>query len=636
MSIYKNILENISEAVITTDLSFAINYWNKEAENLFEYTSDEIIGKPLSILAPKDEIPPQTEIMLETLSQKKSISLNVIRLTKSNKEIHVSIKLKPLFNEQNELIGTSAILKNIEDKIIETEKRELSEQKYKLLAENSIDTVWAIDLDLKFIYNSKSSEKLFGYTLKERKKKKIQFESLFTPESVKILKSTFHEEIQKYKLSPNNIQKIMLELEAIHKSGKYFWVNIIAGFYFDSNNKMLGIQGRTRDITDKKNAEAALKDSEKKYRLLAENSVDVIWSTDMNLDFTYNSKSSEKLFGYSLEERKEKKIGITDLYAPYAINILQNSFNKRYKEYIEDPQLDRKIILELEAIHKDGHHFWVKINAGFYFDELGKVIGIQGSTSNITKEREFKHDLIVAKEKAEDSDKLKSAFLASVSHELRTPLNAIIGFSSMFEEKKSIQKLLEYGQIINTSGLHLLKIIESTFNIALLQSKKSKLNIEEFEIKSLFTSIKLFAITELKKQKKQNISLIDKTVQIKNSTIKSDRSKITQVLTNLVNNAVKYTTSGSITYGYLINAQNITFYIEDTGSGIEKIKYEHIFQKFTQIDESKSLQSGVGLGLAICKEISSLLKGEIWVESKIGQGSTFYFQVPLNKKNPKS
>lgn len=243
-------------------------------------------------------------------------------------------------------------------------------------------------------------------------------------------------------------------------------------------------------------------------------------------------------------------------------------------------------------------------------------------------------ELTVAKEKAEESERLKSVFLATMSHELRTPLNAIIGFSQFIEsEDNDPAENREHAQIINASGLHLLGMIENLLDITLIESGQIKVRLSEFLLIELLADVNNIISQEQIKLEKQLISLSFDPTEIKSDfKIKGDRNKIKQVLINLLKNALKYTELGEIKYWceeILENGHSyLKFYVSDTGIGILEEKKEIIFDVFRQADDTHARKyGGVGIGLTIARNLVNIMGGEIGVDSIEGKGSTFYFTI---------
>jgi signal transduction histidine kinase len=261
----------------------------------------------------------------------------------------------------------------------------------------------------------------------------------------------------------------------------------------------------------------------------------------------------------------------------------------------------------------------------------GESVGRVWSFRNITKRKKAETDLIAAKERAEESDRLKTAFLHNVSHEIRTPMNAIIGFSTLLNEPDLSEEYRhQYIDIIFQSGSQLLSIINDIVDIANVESGQAKVNLTEFNLNSALRSLnEQFSITG----KLINVSITLKTtLQDEDSTIITDKTKLVQIISNLINNAVKFTSDGQIDFGYYLKDNLIEFYVKDTGIGIPPEYHSRIFDRFYQVDNTISRQySGTGLGLSICKGYVELLGGNIKVESQSGKGTLFVFTIPFSQ-----
>lgn len=257
---------------------------------------------------------------------------------------------------------------------------------------------------------------------------------------------------------------------------------------------------------------------------------------------------------------------------------------------------------------------------------------LQRSNEQLSKvNKELMHtieELKISREKAIESDRLKSAFLANMSHEIRTPMNGILGFANLLSDKDlSEEEKNSYLEVINNCANQLLVILDDLIDLAKIEANQLTINKREVNINELMNE--LFVLFSRKIT--ENISL--KYIPVPGSNgdmvIITDHVRLKQILSNLINNAIKFTKQGSITYGYTIRENELEFYVKDTGIGISPEKQKIIFQRFMQADISENrTYGGTGLGLTISKALVEMLGGSIWVDSTPGKGSCFYFTIP--------
>ena len=248
------------------------------------------------------------------------------------------------------------------------------------------------------------------------------------------------------------------------------------------------------------------------------------------------------------------------------------------------------------------------------------------AVKNEEKERR-EAELIAAKEIIEESDDLKTAFLQNISHKIRTPLNGIIGFSELLNhEDLNKDEIKEFTSLIGQSGKRLLEIVNNVLDISKIQTGQVRIEQKPVSINLLFSD--LFTLFD-PVAKAKSINLNYHIPDNEDRTIFSDEIKLNQILTNLISNAIKFTKTGDIDYGYEINDDFVQLYVKDTGLGIPPKMYGRVFDKFVQTEQSLCKDyEGAGLGLSICKGLVELLGGKIWFDSEINKGSTFYFVLP--------
>ena len=236
-------------------------------------------------------------------------------------------------------------------------------------------------------------------------------------------------------------------------------------------------------------------------------------------------------------------------------------------------------------------------------------------------------------EKAKSASEAKSDFLAKISHELRTPLNAIIGYSEMLMEDASDEGLEDFVEDldkIHSSGTHLLTLINDLLDISKIEAGKMELHLEDFNLKDLVSLIEATTKPLLEKNSNKFVVKIDKSIE----TMKSDETKLKQVLLNMISNSSKFTKEGTVSLEISAESKNrVKFELSDTGIGMTEDQLKNVFEEFTQAETSTSKDyGGTGLGLPICKKITELMGGKIKVKSKIGEGTTFSIIVPKTIK----
>ena len=367
----------------------------------------------------------------------------------------------------------------------------------------------------------------------------------------------------------------------------------------------------TRSIT--------LKTSEARYRRLFETAKDGILILDAETGMIKDvNPFLIELLGYSKDQFIEKSIWEIGFFKDVAAN-KEKFLELKQQEYV------RYDNLPLETTKGK------KINVEFVsnvYTECDQEV-IQCNIRDITERKLAEADLIKAKEKAEESDRLKSAFLANISHEIRTPMNGILGFSNLLKEPGlSGATQQEYIKIIEKSGTRLLNIINNLVDISKIESGLMEINLVETNINKQVKYIYNLFKPEVER-KGINLVFTD-AVRLNEVIILTDRDKIYAILTNMVQNAIKYTSKGYIEIGFDIKRGYLEFFVKDTGLGIPPDRQEAIFERFIQADISDKLAfQGAGLGLSIAKAYAELLGGKIWLESDENNGATFYFTIPI-------
>jgi PAS domain S-box-containing protein len=284
---------------------------------------------------------------------------------------------------------------------------------------------------------------------------------------------------------------------------------------------------------------------------------------------------------------------------------------------------------EIKNKKKNGEFYWEDVSISPIFSDEGRIVNFVGVKEDITDRKNLITDLIIAKERAEESDRLKTAFLQNISHEIRTPMNSIMGFIELLQDPDTTgEEKKEYIEIIEKSGNRMLSTINDIINISKIEAGIVSLNCESVDLTALLYEI---AGTFRPEAEKKRMLITTDLPSLTNKTIiEGDQEKIFAIFGNLVKNSIKYSCRGTITLGFRIRERFIQCFVKDTGIGISKEKQQVIFERFTRIEGNSSLSvEGAGLGLSIVKGYLDLMGGEISLQSEPGVGSNFIFTIPL-------
>jgi PAS domain S-box-containing protein len=418
-------------------------------------------------------------------------------------------------------------------------------------------------------------------------------------------------------------RSIIKETVRLTKDGTPVMVSVVGAPIF-IDNKRIGTFKIFRNITEQKVTEEALMESQAQLRNIFQNSPDALVLTTTDGVITEVNKAALGLFGYR-PEMVTRDISCLRFVAP--------KDQRRAKSFIRG-------VLKKEHV-KNKIFTLVRPRRGFFFAEVSAnllknndmeptnlIIIIKDITERLLYERRLEE----AREKAIESDKLKSAFLANMSHEIRTPMNAIIGFSKLLSSNETnASDNSEFIEIIRTTGNSLLNLIDDIIDFAKIETgevniKPSACGVHKI-MRELYTSFETERINKNKNKLELVLNIAEKSEEL---YILTDQHRFRQILTNLLNNALKFTVKGKIEFGYSIRNNIVEFYVSDTGIGIPKEKQGIIFERFRQLEFNYNKKfGGTGLGLAISKNLVRLLGGEISVESVKGRGSVFRFTIPL-------
>jgi PAS domain S-box-containing protein len=373
---------------------------------------------------------------------------------------------------------------------------------------------------------------------------------------------------------------------------------------------------------EKTRALEALREQEENYRALAENSpFGIVVHSEGQV--IYHNKRALAIFkvdeGGSLIGKR-----LLDFVHPDFRQETIQRIRQLYNGYIDNP------VAELVYVNSKGQEIVIEAAATpirFNGKPAAQII-----FQDISQRKQMELELIKAKEKAEESDRLKTAFLENLSHEIRTPLNGIIGFANLLRIKDNPEEeRMSYIRIIDDSGKHLLSIIDDLIEISRIETGQFELNPSVFNLNEFLEEVFTFFNDSTKLTENTVILGLTKSAEDNACMVNADKSRLRQILYNLITNSRKFTREGRIDIGYTLEKSGgICFFVRDTGIGIQEKAKDIVFHRFRQADDSSTRKyGGTGLGLAICKGIVDAMKGKIWFESEYGKGTTFYVSLPL-------
>ena len=479
-----------------------------------------------------------------------------------------------------------------------------SEVKYRTLVTQSPDGIFIMYLSGAFLSVNKAMCDLLKYS-EEEFLSSVKLWDLLPQKYLPIVKRNFASILE------GEIPKKALEYEVIGKDGVVHFLAVRSVAYY-KDTKIIGMQGIARNITEQKRAEESLK----LFRTLIDRSNDSIELIDLETGcFVDCNEKAFKELGYTREEFLS-----LNLYT-VAPDLTENNFPKRLESI---RNLDSLLI---EGIHrrKDGSEFPVEINMKYVKLERDYIIAV---VRNITERKQVEQELISAKEKAEEMNRIKTNFLANMSHELRTPLIGILGYAEFLEEEIEDKELNRMVKIISESGKRLNKTLNNILDISKIESDRQQINIKKQDVlKYLAEQIKLFEIAADEKKLTLNF---ESSEEILNAYI--DEELFVSIINNLLSNAIKYTNTGTIKVTAKLQEDKAVIEIKDTGIGVPQDLQEIIFDPFRQASEGFTRKfEGAGLGLTLVKKYTDLMGGTISLKSQPGYGSNFVLTLPVNQ-----
>lgn len=638
-------------ASIIFDLDFKVIEWNNSATRVFGYTVDEAKGKHAKDLIIPNYFHLEIDAIFKGLLEEKSgyRSTNENK-TKCGKTIICDWYNVTLKDADGHVTGVASLADDITERIESKRLLEKSEKKYRDIFEKSYDAVFMLSNGILTDCN-KAALKIFGYDSKEEFLQ--THPAKISPEKQPCGENSYSKADKMIDIA---IEKGSNRFRWYHKkrNGKSFPTEVTLT-KIDEKDGVDAIHVVVKDITDKVRNEAVEKvvytiskeaisiSDFNEFSTVLKNELNTVIDTSNLYLAVYNKLSNTINISFvvdELEEIKEfsAKKSLTGLviHTKKPMLISKEQQEKLIKEgtieqigSLSQIWMGVPLFIKKEVFGALVLQSYTDKNA-YNQSDLQLLEFVANQLSSIIQRKNAENNLKEALQKAQESDKLKSAFLANMSHEIRTPMNGIIGFSELLANPSiSASDRNKYAQIVVNSSKQLLTIVNDILDISKIEAGAIQLHYEHVNINKLLNNLYEF-YKPIALEKKLEIKLVNGLENLK-SVIDIDKTKLNQVLTNLLSNSFKFTKTGSVIFGYELIDQTLRFFVKDTGIGIAKELHEKIFDRFIQADyEVKNQNRGTGLGLAISKKFVEMFKGNMWLDSD-ANGTTVYFTVPYQK-----
>ncbi len=600
----------------TCNLQFETTYISPSVKSVLGYAHDDFSSNPKhwkSLIHPED-IPLAEEQITCLLKDRKVTHEYRIKHVDGNWRWMRDqlILIESLADNPVEIIGTCLDITDRKEAEIKSSllNKELEELKYAI---NAASIVSITDTKGIIKYANKNFEKISQYKIDE-----------LIGHRHNLINSGYHS--QKFwkemwrAISNGEVWKADVKNKT--KDGSIYWVNTAVIPIKNIRGNIVEFISIRNEITEKKKNEEQLE----LLSLVAKHTSNYVIITDAAGRIEWVNESFEKFTGYQLAEIRDKKPG----------HFLQGKETDKDTIRYMAERVQRKKSFHCEIINYtiNGDQYWVEINAQPLKNKAGEVVRYFAIMHNITEQKWMVENLINARKEAEESDRLKSAFIANMSHEIRTPMNAIMGFSELIDRPNlPVEKRKEFAHLIRQRSQDLLGIVNDILDVSKIEAGQMKYFPVVGNIQELFQLLQSNFSSEIKHLQNKSVEIkIYNELKNNENIVLADFLKLHQVLNNLIHNALKFTEHGFIEFGCKLQDQNtLLFTVRDTGLGIESDKVNIIFRPFQQANPGIHQRfGGTGLGLAIIKGILKLWGGKIWVESEMGKGSIFYFTMPYH------
>lgn len=600
------VVEFSEEGILAVSLDKRVLSWNRGAEAIYGFSAEEVMGKSVfSTYVPPERMEEYNKFFARVLAGETLVRFESERWRGDGTRMDVSLTYCPVKNHDGEVIAVSAIVRDITQAKATRQALHEANENYRALIHNIPDVTWMMDSNNQMKFLSPNAESIFGLSLAEcyARGAAILFDFIHPDEAQQVR--------QQFQLFFDEGAAFDVEFRIRRSDGKWGWIHNRAIQTFEKDGLRYA-SGLLTDITQRKKAEESQRESEQRYRLLFERNLAGVFRCSLQGILLEYNDAGARILGYDSG---------ADLVGRPARDIF---FDSADKDLSDQKMADHGTASnqEIRVRRKDGSSAWIMANTTMVNGASGAEI--EGTFVDITLLKQAEEQMRMGKEAAEAANRAKGEFLANMSHEIRTPMNGVIGMIDLALDTDLTPEQRDYLATVKSSARSLLEIINDILDFSKIEARKLELERVPFSVKDVVrATVKEFSVQARNNQ----LSLqCDFSADLPDVAI-GDPGRLRQILMNLVGNALKFTNQGEITVRVIrLHDDTLQFSVSDTGIGISPDKQKSIFEAFVQADTSSTRHyGGTGLGLAIVSQLVALMQGRIWLESKPGEGSTFYF-----------
>ncbi len=621
---FSTTLASVGDAVIATDMNGAVSFMNPVAQSLTGWSLEDARGKSMDLvfdIVNKETRRPVENPVKKVFREGKVVGLadHTLLLSKDGKECDIEDSAAPILTDTGEGLGAVLVFRDITEKKRAEEETKRQKELLQLILGSIADGVVVADANGKFLLFNAAAEHIVGIGATDAAPDQWSDRyGSYLPDAVTLYPSNELPLVRAMRGESFDAVEVFIR-NANVPDGRL--LSITGGPLRGEDGALQGGVVVFHDITERKRAEEALQTSEEKFRSVVQTANDAIVTADGHGSITDFNRGAEAIFGYSAREVIGKPL--TVLMPDRFKEPHQRGFG-RYLETGEAHVIGKTV--ELAAKRKDGTEFPIELSLSSWRTRAGHFF--TGVLSDITERKRTEELMLHAKEEAERGSKFKDQFLSTMSHELRTPLNAVLGFSDLLADERYgplNDRQQRYVAHIHTGGKHLLKLISDILDLSKIEAGRMELSREDVTVASAFTEV-ISALHPLAEKKSQTL-----LQQVEpHLHVNADAMRFKQVLMNLAGNAIKFTPeSGRIELGARQVDEQVRVEVRDNGPGIPPDQQQRIFEAFVRLTQTGSATEGTGLGLAITSRLVELHGSKLGIESRPGEGTCFYFSLPL-------